>query len=117
MNSPPEQQHSAAELRTIFDKYDLNKSNSLSYQEVTAMCKEAFGKDYPVEQIQEVFKEIDSNKDMTLSFEEFLAWWRVGRGASQSGMMIKNYLRMLDGVKTFDKGVDSINEKIGEEPK
>ena len=75
-----QKQHSAAELRAIFDRFDLNKSNSLSFEEVTRMCKEGMGKDYPVEEIVEVFKEVDTNKDSKISFEEFLAWWRVGRG-------------------------------------
>lgn len=78
------------------------------------MCKEAFGQEYPVEQIIEVFTEIDSNKDKTINFDEFLAWWRVGRGTSQNSMLIKNYLSLLDGVKTFDKGVDKINSNIGD---
>ena len=61
-----------------------------------------------------MFKEVDTNKDKNISFQEFLAWWRVGRGGSQNGLMIKNYLRMLEGVQTFDKGVDSINKSVGD---
>jgi Ca2+-binding EF-hand superfamily protein len=114
MATEKEKQYSAAELRQIFDKYDLNKSNSLSFEEVKRLCHEAFGKEYEVESIVQIFKEIDKNKDQLLTFEEFLAWWRVGRGASYNSEMIKNYLLMLDGVKTYDEAIDSINSKMGD---
>jgi Ca2+-binding EF-hand superfamily protein len=104
-----------SKLREAFDKYDTNSSNSLSFDEIHAMCKEAFGKTINLEEIQALFKKIDQDKDNEISFAEFVAWWRVGRMHSKRSWMVKNYLKVVHGIDSFDKGVEKLNSEIDAE--
>lgn len=99
-------------LKKAFDLYDKDKSGSLTFDEISTLCKESFGYNIPSNEISKIFKEIDSNKDDKISFDEFTAWWRVGRGSNSNASMVKNYITIVSGIKIVDEEMEKFEKKI-----
>ena len=76
------------ELHSAFTHFDKNNSNSLTFDEISALCRESFGMEITLSEISELFKEIDADRDNEISFDEFVAWWRVGRQKGRKGWMV-----------------------------
>ena len=61
--------------RIVFEKYDADKSDSISRQELRKVC---YDMGHPLSDEEEVMAlgRLDTNGDGSISYSEFLAWWR-----------------------------------------
>eukprot|EP00949_MAST-11_sp_MAST-11-sp1_P003625 g3625.t1 len=61
-----------ADVKSVFDRYDVDKSGGVDESELTKMLKDL---NFPVDQLQDLFKETDSNNDGQLQFAEFVVYF------------------------------------------
>ena len=61
--------------RKIFDKYDKDKSGSISADEFKHLVSD-LGYHLSDNDLQEAIKKLDKNNDKKIHFDEFSAWWQ-----------------------------------------
>eukprot|EP00759_Apiculatamorpha_spiralis_P038938 PhF_6_TR37886/c0_g1_i1/m.56529 len=81
-----------AKVKAVFDRFDKDKSGSISLSELKQIATE-LGTQFTDEDAKLAMTELDTNKDGTLNFEEFVKWW--GSDAKRGG----NQGLLLDLVK------------------
>ena len=63
-----------ANLKAVFGRFDKDKSDSISLEELQLIAKE-LGTVMSDADAKAAMEELDVNKDGTLNFEEFVKWW------------------------------------------
>mmetsp|Transcript_5211 Transcript_5211/g.15316 ORF Transcript_5211/g.15316 Transcript_5211/m.15316 type:complete len:252 (-) Transcript_5211:853-1608(-) len=64
-----------ATVRREFDRFDADKSGSLSITELAELCK-ALNSELDKNELEASLIQLDKNGDGSISFDEFLAWWK-----------------------------------------
>jgi len=61
--------------KIVFDKYDANKTGSISVSEFGHMCME-LGTELTPEQLETAVRVMDKDGNGTIEYDEFLPWWQ-----------------------------------------
>jgi len=65
---------SKRDLKSVFNRYDLNHDGALSDKEFALLCCE-LGVDMTFQEVVACFNAIDKNDDELIQYEEFNVWW------------------------------------------
>ena len=63
------------ELRTLFDKYDMEGNGKMVVDDFTRFVENDLGFDCAEIDVKEVVATLDSNQSGYLEFDEIITWW------------------------------------------